>query len=85
MRLIRLGCDSTYVPGDVALIRPQNRSEAVTQLLEILSPIVAPDAVLHVTERDSDMPVPSALRQPLSLLQCAQQYWDLNVSANIIM
>uniref|UniRef100_A0A1B6DR54 NADPH-dependent diflavin oxidoreductase 1 n=3 Tax=Clastoptera arizonana TaxID=38151 RepID=A0A1B6DR54_9HEMI len=78
VRLIRLNCESKYIPGDVVVIRPQNSPNAVKHLLEMLSPIISPDAILYINECDSDMPVPLALAKPISLVRCAQEYWDLN-------
>lgn len=66
------------------MVCPHNSLENVDQLFGLLSVgsdrRLCPDTVIQVTERDSDAPVPLALRQPLTLGRCAEQYWDLNVS-----
>jgi len=73
-----------YSPGDVLMVCPYNSLENVDQLFGLLSVgsdrRLCPDTVIQVTERDSDAPVPLALRHPLTLRRCAEQYWDLNVS-----
>lgn len=80
VRLVRLSCNLLYTPGDVVMIRPHNRTEAVTQIINMLTEMYGlnESTVLHVTERDPDMPVPHAIQQPLTLYQCVSQYWDLN-------
>lgn len=82
VRLVRLQCNLPYNPGDVIMIRPYNRPEAVSQLTNILTETycVTESSILYVTERDPDMPVPYVLQQPLTLYQCISQYFDLNVS-----
>lgn len=66
------------------MVCPHNSLENVDQLFGLLSVgsdrRLCPDTVIQVTERDSDAPVPLALRHSLTLRRCAEQYWDLNVS-----
>lgn len=85
MRLIKLATNLPYCPGDVVLVRPKNLPESIQQMLEVFKEHTTchplkPDTKLRVLPRDEDMPVPPALSSPITLLQCAQQYWDLNVS-----
>lgn len=66
------------------MVCPHNSLESVDQLFGLLSVgsdrRLCPDTVIQVTERDNDAPVPVALKHPLTLRRCAEQYWDLNVS-----
>ena len=66
------------------MVRPHNSLENVDQLSGLLSVgsdrRLCPDTVIQATERDSDAPVPLALKLPLRLRRCAEQYWDLNVN-----
>ncbi|XP_075226577.1 NADPH-dependent diflavin oxidoreductase 1 isoform X2 [Lycorma delicatula] len=84
VRLLKLRIkDISYKPGDVAVIRPNNRPTAVTQLFNMLSENVCKqhlvrDTLLQVVQKDEDMPVPFALQQPITLEKCATEYWDLN-------
>lgn len=80
VRLVRLQCNLPYNPGDVVMIRPRNRVEAVDQLISMLTEMygINESTILFVTERDVDMPVPFAVQQPLTLYQCVSQYFDLN-------
>jgi len=85
VRLIQFSAPEVqYSPGDVLMVCPQNSLENVDQLFGLLSVgfdrRLCPDTVIQVTERDSDASVPLALRHPLTLRRCAEQYWDLNVS-----
>jgi hypothetical protein len=69
------------------MVCPHNGPDKVDQFFGLLSSgsdgRLHPDAVIKVTERDSDAPVPLALKHPLPLRKCVQQYWDLNVSIKI--
>uniref|UniRef100_A0A1B6LZU7 NADPH-dependent diflavin oxidoreductase 1 n=1 Tax=Graphocephala atropunctata TaxID=36148 RepID=A0A1B6LZU7_9HEMI len=82
VRIIKLKSSLSYSPGDVLLVRPQNLPESAEQLLQILKNHnlhrLKPDTKLTILPRDDDMPVPPALSLPITLHQCAQQYWDLN-------
>jgi sulfite reductase alpha subunit-like flavoprotein len=73
-----------YSPGDVLMVCPHNAQEKVDQFFSLLScgsdGRLRPDAMIQVTEKDSDASVPLALKHPLTLRKCAEQYWDLNVS-----
>ena len=85
VRLIQFTApEMQYSPGDVLVVCPHNLLENVDQLFGLLSVgsdrRLCPDTVIQVTERDSDAPVPLALRHPLTLRSCAEEYWDLNVS-----
>lgn len=85
VRLIHLSAPKLqYSPGDVLMVCPHNASEKVDQFFSLLScgsdGRLGPDTVIHVKEKDSDAPVPLALKHPLTLRRCAEQYWDLNVS-----
>nr|CAD7258918.1 unnamed protein product [Timema shepardi] len=84
VRLIEFSApDLTYSPGDVLMVQPHNLKSSVAELFTMLADNVTtslgPDTIITVTEREPDMPVPRALSQPITLGQCAQQYWDLNV------
>ncbi|XP_069679042.1 NADPH-dependent diflavin oxidoreductase 1 [Periplaneta americana] len=84
VRLIQLSApELQYYPGDVLMVCPHNASERVDEFFELLSHgsderLKDPDAVIQVTQKDADAPVPQALQHPLTLRKCAQQYWDLN-------
>ncbi|KDR16972.1 NADPH-dependent diflavin oxidoreductase 1 [Zootermopsis nevadensis] len=83
VRLIHLSAPKLqYSPGDVLMVCPHNASEKVDQFFSLLScgsdGRLGPDTVIHVKEKDSDAPVPLALKHPLTLRRCAEQYWDLN-------
>jgi hypothetical protein len=85
VRLIQLSTPEVqYSPGDVLMVCPHNAPEKVDQLFSLLSVgsdrRLCPDTVIQVTEGDNDAPVPLALKHPLTLRRCAEQYWDLNVS-----
>jgi sulfite reductase alpha subunit-like flavoprotein len=85
VRLIHLSAPKLqYSPGDMLMVCPHNVPEKVDQFFSLLSygsdGRLGPDAVIQVTEKDSDAPVPLALKHPLPLRKCAEQYWDLNVS-----
>jgi hypothetical protein len=66
------------------MVCPHNSSDIVDQFFGILSSSpdgrICPDTVIEVTQEDSDAPVPLALKHPLTLRKCAEEYWDLNVS-----
>nr|CAD7425144.1 unnamed protein product [Timema monikensis] len=83
VRLIEFSApDLNYSPGDVLMVQPHNLKSSVGELFTMLADNVGtnlgPDTIITVTEREPDMPVPHALNQPITLGQCAQQYWDLN-------
>nr|CAD7455990.1 unnamed protein product [Timema tahoe] len=85
VRLIEFSApDLNYSPGDVLMVRPHNLESNVVALFTMLADNVTtslgPDTIITVTEREPDMPVPRALIQPITLGQCAQQYWDLNAT-----
>jgi hypothetical protein len=69
------------------MVCPHNASDKVDQFFGLLSSgsdgRLHPDAVIQVMQKDSDAPVPLALKHPLTLRKCAEQYWDLNVSIKI--
>nr|XP_018906854.1 PREDICTED: NADPH-dependent diflavin oxidoreductase 1 [Bemisia tabaci] len=83
VRLIKLSSDLDYKPGDIAVVYPQNNPDAVHTLFTILS---AEDNTYRyhkndsvtVSPQDPDMPVPQELSKPVTLLDCATNYWDLN-------
>jgi len=70
------------------MVCPQNAPEKVDQFFGLLSHgsggTLDPGAVIHIMEKDSDAPVPLALKHPLTLRKCAEQYWDLNVSMTFL-
>ncbi|RZF48149.1 hypothetical protein LSTR_LSTR009838 [Laodelphax striatellus] len=75
-----------YKPGDVAIIRPHNFDSSVDRLMELLAERTSPPKLtrhsrIQVVQRDSDMPVPELLREPVTIEVCAKQYWDLNAVA----
>jgi sulfite reductase alpha subunit-like flavoprotein len=89
VRLIQLlAPELQYSPGDVLMVCPQNAPEKVDQFFGLLSHgsggTLDPGAVIHIMEKDSDAPVPLALKHPLTLRKCAEQYWDLNVSMTFL-
>lgn len=88
VRLIefRIPKDLAYDPGDVLMLVPQNNREKVDELFKVLNngrtagqELYSTD-LIKVSAKDTDMPVPEALKEPLSLWDCAKKYWDLNVS-----
>ncbi|KAL0277497.1 UNVERIFIED_CONTAM: hypothetical protein PYX00_004752 [Menopon gallinae] len=86
VRLIefRIPRDLVYQPGDVLMLVPQNSCEKVDELFKVLNNGRAAGQELHKTDlikvsaKDTDMPVPEALSEPLLLWDCARKYWDLN-------
>nr|CAD7392239.1 unnamed protein product [Timema cristinae] len=85
VRLIEFSApDLNYSPGDVLMVQPHNLKSSVAELFTMLADSVrtslSPDTIITVTEREPDMPVPHVLNQPITLGQCAQQYWDLNAT-----
>lgn len=83
VRLIQLSAPELhYSPGDVLMVCPHNAPDKVDQFFGLLSSgsdgRLHPDAVIEVSEKDSDAPVPLVLKHPLTLRKCAEQYWDLN-------
>ncbi|XP_045455389.1 NADPH-dependent diflavin oxidoreductase 1 [Melitaea cinxia] len=69
-----------YKPGDVFNIRPRNSKEDIDDLFDIFNTHnidVKPHYRLLVEEYHDDMPVPDFLKQPLTLYEIAEQYWDL--------
>lgn len=80
--------DAIYKPGDVLMTRPQNSTENVKQLMQLLTgedarlagSTLTPDTIFRVSQSDPDMDVPEPLQCPNSLINLATHYWDLNVS-----
>nr|XP_026489576.1 NADPH-dependent diflavin oxidoreductase 1 [Vanessa tameamea] len=69
-----------YNPGDVFNIRPRNCKEDVDDLFDIFHTHnidIKPHYHLLVEECHDDMPVPDFLKEPLTLYEIAEQYWDL--------
>ncbi|CAH0697016.1 unnamed protein product [Spodoptera exigua] len=69
-----------YKPGDVFNIRPRNSKEDVEDLFNIFKEHnidILPHYNLVVQEYHDDMPVPAFLKQPHTLYEIAEQYWDL--------
>ncbi|XP_035441863.2 NADPH-dependent diflavin oxidoreductase 1 [Spodoptera frugiperda] len=69
-----------YKPGDVFNIRPRNSKEDVEDLFSIFKEHnidILPHYNLVVEEYHDDMPVPPFLKQPHTLYEIAEQYWDL--------
>ncbi|XP_041985478.1 NADPH-dependent diflavin oxidoreductase 1 [Aricia agestis] len=69
-----------YSPGDIFNIRPRNSKEDVDDLFGIFETHnidIKPYHLLSVEEYHDDMPVPDFLKQPLTLYEVAEQYWDL--------
>ncbi|KAI5736780.1 hypothetical protein M8J76_007000 [Diaphorina citri] len=85
VRHIKLKLPATlqYSPGDVLLVHPHNRHSSVRKCLELLQDRdepLTPVSRLRVAQKNQYMPVPYALRQPLSVEQLATFYWDLNAT-----
>ena len=81
VRLIQLASpDADYSPGDVLMVSPHNALDKVDQFLSLINRELSPDMAIAVKSRDEDVPVPPGLQQPLTLRECATQYWDLSVS-----
>ncbi|KAL1138646.1 hypothetical protein AAG570_008708, partial [Ranatra chinensis] len=85
VRLLKLKSEEkiNYSPGDVLMVRPHNRRQAVNHLMTLLGgdsrkPFLNGETVLKISPRDPDMPVPDALKHPLNLHTLATSYWDLN-------
>jgi sulfite reductase alpha subunit-like flavoprotein len=88
VRLIALSAPEVqYSPGDVLMVCPHNAADKVDHFFGLLSSSsdarLRPDTVIEVVQKDSDAPVPLALKRPLTLRKCAEQYLDLNVSMKI--
>ncbi|XP_048001480.1 NADPH-dependent diflavin oxidoreductase 1 [Leguminivora glycinivorella] len=84
VRLLTFTTDKTttinYEPGDVFNIRPRNSKEDIEDLFEIFKTHnmdIKPYHRLLVEECHEDMPVPDFLKEPLTLYEIAEQYWDL--------
>ncbi|KAK3914970.1 NADPH-dependent diflavin oxidoreductase 1, partial [Frankliniella fusca] len=77
---------TTYAPGDVLMVQPQNLQENVETLMDLLTgedarqagSKLTPGTLFKVTQIDDDMPVPEPLQSPQSLINLATYYWDLN-------
>lgn len=76
----------SYQPGDVLMLVPQNSCDKANKLFTILNENrepgkhFLPEDVVQITVKDTDMPVPDALKSPIKLWDCAKKFWDLNVS-----
>ncbi|XP_034837360.1 NADPH-dependent diflavin oxidoreductase 1 [Maniola hyperantus] len=69
-----------YNPGDIFNIRPRNSEEDVNDLFDIFythNMDIKPHYRLLVEENYDGMPVPDFLKEPLTLYEIAEQYWDL--------
>ncbi|XP_045780638.1 NADPH-dependent diflavin oxidoreductase 1 [Maniola jurtina] len=69
-----------YNPGDIFNIRPRNSEEDVNDLFDIFrthNMDMKPHYRLLVEENYEGMPVPDFLKEPLTLYEIAEQYWDL--------
>ncbi|XP_047036236.1 NADPH-dependent diflavin oxidoreductase 1 [Helicoverpa zea] len=70
-----------YKPGDVFNIRPRNCKAEVDDLFNLFEEHnidIKPHYKLIVEEYHEDMPVPAFLKQPHTLYEIAEQYWDLH-------
>lgn len=83
-RLMSLKCLNenklSYKPGDILNLRPRNSKEDIEELFEIFRSHnldIEPNYKLSVKEMHEDMPVPEYLKEPLTLYEVAEQYWDL--------
>ncbi|XP_061380052.1 NADPH-dependent diflavin oxidoreductase 1 [Danaus plexippus] len=69
-----------YKPGDVFNIRPRNSKEDVDDLFEIFDTHnldIKPYYRLKVEQYHDDMPVQEFFKDPLTMYEIAEQYWDL--------
>ncbi|XP_026478400.1 NADPH-dependent diflavin oxidoreductase 1 [Ctenocephalides felis] len=67
--------------GDVVYVRPQNDPEKVEHLFKLFEENnlnLTRDTVVEVLSIDDELPVPSYLKNPLSLLTLATHVWDLS-------
>lgn len=73
------------------MLVPQNSSEKVDEFFKIINECrendhkLNPDDAVQLSAKDSDMPVPEALKDPVKLWDCAKKYWDLNVSDYFVL
>lgn len=70
----------SYKPGDIFNIRPRNSREDIDDLFGIFQTHgidIKPHYQLVVEECHEAMPVPEFLKQPLTVYEIAEQYWDL--------
>ncbi|XP_063222983.1 NADPH-dependent diflavin oxidoreductase 1 isoform X3 [Bacillus rossius redtenbacheri] len=83
VHLIRLqAAQLCYEPGDVLMVRPCNLPASVDWLLGLLTANrtaeLQPESAVRLEPGCANVPVPGFLAQPVTLQQCAQQYWDLS-------
>ncbi|KAH8365916.1 hypothetical protein KR093_007298 [Drosophila rubida] len=71
---------TTWQPGDVLDMQPQNSAQKVQEFFELLAEHQLPfgaSTVVEVTSAHADLPLPLAYTTPLSLDQAARYIWDL--------
>lgn len=85
VRLLRLGSNGselpTWQPGDVIDVQPHNSSERVDEFFDLLKEHnlnFNANTVVEVTSAHSDLPLPQAYAEPLTLRQAATFVWDLS-------
>ncbi|XP_072933839.1 NADPH-dependent diflavin oxidoreductase 1 [Epargyreus clarus] len=69
-----------YSPGDIFNIRPRNSKEDIENLFSIFKTHgidIKPHYKLKVEKHYDDMPVPNFLKEPITMYEIAEQYWDL--------
>ncbi|XP_067007517.2 NADPH-dependent diflavin oxidoreductase 1 isoform X3 [Anabrus simplex] len=72
-----------YEPGDVLMVQPCNSQVVVDQFFATVSNSknhkLDPNAIVRVKACDMYSPVPKVLQKPLTLRECVETYWDLNM------
>ncbi|XP_034483371.1 NADPH-dependent diflavin oxidoreductase 1 [Drosophila innubila] len=70
----------TWQPGDVLEVQPQNSSESIQELFDLLKEHnleFNASTVVEVSSAHKDLPLPLPYAEPISLQQAAQYIWDL--------
>lgn len=82
MRLIKFHTNGeSYGPGDVLVLRPHNlpcQVQAVQNVLKSNGVEILPETIFKISEKNSEMPVPKALRYEVTFRQLCEEYFDLN-------
>ncbi|KAK0099209.1 hypothetical protein PV326_000046 [Microctonus aethiopoides] len=80
VRLIKFHIENiNYKPGDLLYVRPRNSPKQIQNFFDLLKehdiPLY-PETIISITEKEIKLPL--ALKQPVTLKQIVEQYWDLN-------
>lgn len=69
-----------YAPGDLVVLRPKNLKWQIEEFKEVLSSNgidIQPNAVLSISENNSQIPVPEILKYDVTFDQLCEEYFDL--------